>query len=108
MATIWVKPPVGLRVRDHRTKALWPVKTVKVEGEEVPVEPFETLPVEIPADDYVFAQMINHGDLVVCNEDGSPIPTPESDGSKSEKAPAPKVAAPAPKPAAAPDAAAQA
>jgi hypothetical protein len=55
---MWVKPMPGLRVRDYRTKQLWP------EGEAV----------EVPDFDYVFHQAINHGDLVECDEPTPPAP----------------------------------
>ena len=71
---MWVKPAPGLKVRDYRTKQLWP----------------EGVAVEIPAGDLVFQTLLDTGDIAECEPDPDPTPEPEP-------APAAELAAPEPK-----------
>jgi hypothetical protein len=54
---MWVKPAGDLLVRDYRTRAPLPVNVGTM----------------IDDHDNTFAQLLNHGDVVECQEDGSPL-----------------------------------
>jgi hypothetical protein len=54
---MWVKPAGDLLVRDYRTRAPLPVDVATLVDDH----------------DITFAQLLNHGDVVECQADGSPL-----------------------------------
>jgi len=78
---MWVKP-APRHVRDYRTKQL--------------LDP--SIGTLVDDNDIGFAQLLNHGDVVQCQEDGSPLPSEEADLAPAEAAPQAAPAAPIVKP----------